>query len=420
MSSIKTIVKNTPLYQAWWNIKEIPPFSQVYNGMIHKRRDHIYSVLPRFYDAHRSEPIEENKVIFVENRYPSLSDNYRLIYKELKKQGSWKIHVHLLREHSVSPREHDENCARLLADAATAKYIFLNDISLPLSAINKRPETVIVQLWHACGAFKKFGMSTADLRFGDSAAQRQRHPGYRNLNYVTVSSEQIAWAYREAMGLEDTPDIVHPVGVSRTDVFFDQRFHEKALEKLHRLFPGSENKNVILYAPTFRGRPGNALTPDFETFHLQQLKESLGEDSCIIIRQHPYIKPENTPVIPEELKGTFALDLTKKLTVEESLCCADMCITDYSSLIFEYLLLNRPMLFYAYDLDDYNDWRGFYYPYEQMTPGPVCRTMDELTGQIKNLLDSFDPESLIEFRERFMSACDGHATERIMEMVFSR
>ena len=77
--------------------------------------------------------------------------------------------------------------------------------------------------------------------------------------------------------------------------------------------------------------------------------------------------------------------------------------------------MDRPMIFFAYDLEEYGDWRGFYYDYEELTPGPVVRTTEEIVGWIQK--GKFDMEPLRVFRERFMSACDGHATERLMELV---
>ena len=96
----------------------------------------------------------------------------------------------------------------------------------------------------------------------------------------------------------------------------------------------------------------------------------------------------------------------------------DVLIADYSSLIFEYSLFERPMLFYAYDLDDYNDWRGFYYDYHDLTPGPVCRDMDELVDELVHLDERFDVDRVRAFKQKFMGSCDGHATERIERMIF--
>ena len=116
----------------------------------------------------------------------------------------------------------------MVKDIATAKYVFLNESSNVTSCLPLRKETVLTQLWHACGAFKKFGMSTADLKFGDNRETLNKYPYHRNYTHVTVSSPEVVWAYEEAMSLEDKKDVVKPVGTSRTAVFFDKSFIEKA------------------------------------------------------------------------------------------------------------------------------------------------------------------------------------------------
>ena len=107
------------------------------------------------------------------------------------------------------------------------------------------------------------------------------------------------------------------------------------------------------------------------------------------------------------------------MTIEDLLCVSDICISDYSSLVFEYSLFERPMLFFAYDLDEYFDWRGFYYDYNELTPGPVCKTNDEMIDYISHLEERFDRQKVIDFKEKFMRSCDGHATDRILHMVFA-
>lgn len=111
------------------------------------------------------------------------------------------------------------------------------------------------------------------------------------------------------------------------------------------------------------------------------------------------------------------MDVTTDLDIDKLLCVSDICISDYSSLIFEYSLFERPMIFYAYDLEDYFDWRGFYYNYDDLTPGPVVTETEEIIDYIQNLDTRFDKEQVHVFREKFMSACDGCATDRIMELV---
>ena len=105
------------------------------------------------------------------------------------------------------------------------------------------------------------------------------------------------------------------------------------------------------------------------------------------------------------------------MNIEDLICVSDVCISDYSSLIFEYALFERPMLFFAYDLDNYFDWRGFYYPYDELAPGPIVTTNKEIVAYIQSLKGGFDPTRVRQFKEKFMGACDGHATEKILKLL---
>lgn len=415
MSKVKDILKKTPLRPLWWKINKLPPMKKYRKRRNERRRDKfLFQTIPGIYDSKKNQPLNEKKVIFVELRYDSLKDSLQLLYQELKNHYDFEIHLHLLNHEGVPYQQYVENCKRLAADMATAKYIFISDASEVVSCVAMRPETVVTQVWHACGAFKKFGMSTADLIFGFNAEQQKRHPMYGNLTYVTVSSPEIVWAYAEAMDLKGKEEIIRPVGTSRTDVFFRREARENAFQELYRQFPAAKGKKVILYAPTFRGRVAKAKTPD--CFDLEQFYRALGDQYVVITKHHPLVKV--LPEIPEHLQGSFAMDATKSMTIEDLLMVSDICISDYSSLIFEYSLFERPMLFYAYDLENYFDWRGFYYPYEELTPGPVCRTNEEMIDYIQHVEERFDRQQVIDFKNKFMSACDGHATERILKMVF--
>jgi len=87
-------------------------------------------------------------------------------------------------------------------------------------------------------------------------------------------------------------------------------------------------------------------------------------------------------------------------------------------LVFEYSLFEKPMIFFAYDLEDYYDWRGFYYDFKDFVPGPIYYDNDSMVKYIGEVDDKFDRQQVIDFRDKFMSSCDGHATKRIMKLVF--
>ena len=102
-----------------------------------------------------------------------------------------------------------------------------------------------------------------------------------------------------------------------------------------------------------------------------------------------------------------------ELPVEVTLGAADLLIADYSSLIFEYALLDRPMLFYAYDLKEYDRDRSFYYEYRSFVPGKIVITNNEIINAIK--CSDFEAEKIPAFRQKFMSACDGKSVQRIAD-----
>lgn len=372
------------------------------------------SFFPRCYRKRQKEPVNPWKVLFVEQRYQELSDNFRLLYEALKKDSRYEIHLHLLQQNDVGRGRFLKNGQKMLEDMATAGYVFLDDACKVMGRVKKRPETKVVQVWHACGAFKKFGMSTAALKFGDNREGILKYPAYANLDYVTVSSPEVIWAYREAMSLEGKETQIAATGISRTDAFFRAENRDKAFERLYQVMPFARGKKVILYAPTFRGTIGEARTPD--ELELGRMQEALGDEYVLALKHHPFVKKR--PELSEKVRESFAKDVTAEMSIEELLFVADICISDYSSLIFEYSLFEKPMAFFAPDLEDYFDWRGFYYNYEELTPGPVFRNQEELTDYLLHIEERFDRQRVADFRERFMSACDGCATERILNLVF--
>ena len=370
--------------------------------------------VPLTYNRYAKEKVNDKKVAFIEIRQPHITDDFKLVYEWFKNSGEYEICEHFLENATVSKMEYRRRVLAMLKDVATAKYIFITDASTAIAAIPVRKETKLIQLWHACGAFKKFGLSSADLLFGESRRVQNMFPGYAHQSLVTVSSPEVVWAYREAMNIPEDSDVVKPIGVSRTDVFFDQNFISSAYEKLHSVFPQAKGKKVILYAPTFRGRVAEAETPD--KLDIRAFYEAFSDEYVLVTKHHPFVK--KLPEIPQEYKD-FALDCTKLMGIDELLCVSDVCISDYSSLVFEYSLFEKPIIFFAFDLDEYFDWRGFYYSYEELAPGLIASTNEEMIDYIKNIDTRFDRQAICDFRDKFMSACDGRSTKRILDYIFN-
>lgn len=369
--------------------------------------------IPKAYKEAAKAPVDENKVVFIEVRHPQITNSLQVMFDELANNYDYKIHTHFLLTNGTIRADFQKRCIDAAKDIATAKYVFMNEASNVMSAMPLRPETKIIQLWHGCGAFKKFGFSTADLLFGASRKEQLKHPFNKNYSLVTVSSPEVVWAYNEAMNIDESTGIVQATGSSRTDIFYDEEFLKEAREHVYELVPQAKGKKIILYAPTFRGRVANAETPDM--LNIKMFYEALGDEYVLLIKHHPVVK--NPPVVPEAYKD-FAQDVGNILSIEELLSVSDICISDYSSLVFEYSLFEKPLIFFAYDLDEYFDWRGFYYDYYELAPGLIAKTNFEMIDYIQHIDERFDKKAIQDFRYKFMRSCDGHATQRIIDTIF--
>ena len=386
--------------------------SKAYHKMLKSK--YIKELIPAVYAEASAAPVED-KVVFVENgRFPSPSNER--IYEVLKQQGRYKTAAFSLHIREVSDAEYYRNALSYIRETGTAKAVFLSTANPLMSHLEIRPETRVIQLWHGVGMFKKVGFSTMSSKsFGYSAKTRETYNEYRNYTDVTVAAEEQIWTFEDAFHISRDTGIYKPVGIARTDVFFDEAYCESRLKKLHEAFPSCIGKKLILYAPTFRGSVGKARAPEMPDIHL--MAEKLSGEYMLLIRQHGLCKQR--PAIPEDLKNSFALDMNENdiLTTDDLLAISDILITDYSSLGFEFAVMEKPMVFYAYDLEEYIDGRGMYYDYNEITPGPVCKTTEEVADYIADIGNRFDIEKVRAFRKKYAGACDGHATERTIALI---
>ncbi|MDO4308247.1 MAG: CDP-glycerol glycerophosphotransferase family protein [Eubacteriales bacterium] len=372
----------------------------------------LHCLYPSAYKKYTKRPVDKTKIVFLEVRMPRLTNNFLPLYRSLEERKQYHLEVCYIREGMDSHIRVMKNSLAALKEMADARYILVNDSSHLLGCLPLRKETTVIQTWHACGAFKKFGYSFADTKDGSARKDLERFPFHKNFSYVTVSSREVVWAYAEAFHMEKESEKILPIGISRTDCFFREEDRREAYNKLYKVMPASKGKKIVLYAPTFRGKVADAFSPDRLDF--KKMHEALGNDTVFLCKHHFLVKKR--PGLPEECRE-YAMDVTECMTIEELLMVSDVCISDYSSLIFEYSLFERPMVFFAYDLEAYYDARGFYYPFAEMAPGPVLKTTEEVIEYLQNLDQRFDREQVRRFRQKFMSACDGHATERLLELI---
>lgn len=291
---------------------------------------------------------------------------------------------------------------------ATCRVVVVDDYFFPIYVIRPRRGTTIVQVWHASGAFKKFGYSVVDKTFGADARLLRQVRIHSNYDVCLVSSMAIAPHYAEAFG-QPLERFRADLGVPRTDALFgDERIAQVGAVLRHRyaIPPG---KRVILYAPTFRGDSvGQARADGLPDWRV--LRDALADDHVLLVRLHPFVR--EGLVIDRELDG-FLTDVSDHPEINDLLHVADVLVTDYSSVIFEYALLGKPMVFFAPDLAAYERERGFYLDYRTDLPGPVVETTPDLAAALRE--STPDLERVQAFARWSFDVADGAATARVVD-----
>jgi len=187
--------------------------------------------------------------------------------------------------------------------------------------------------------------------------------------------------------------------------------NEKDITDIKKKLGISPEKKVIMYAPTWRVRNQFNMKID-----IQELKKQIQDDYVLMLRIHPFA----VKGLKEDLLDEFVINVSNYPSVEELYLASDIVITDYSSVMFDYAILNRPMLFFTYDLEDYRDTlRGFNFDFVAEAPGPLLKTSDEVIQSIVNIdkVAQEHDEALQKFRKKFCEYEKGTASEQIFQRV---
>lgn len=358
-------------------------------------------------------PIKEDRVLFISDVRKDIGDgNLKYIYDYLppkyEKVTSFVPDRRIKR--SIKER------LRLIYNLSVSKYIMLDDFCQYTSYMKVRKNQELVQLWHGPGAYKKFGHSRA--KDGGDLKNVTVHPGYKRYTKAIVSSEEIRPCYAEAFSI--SVDKVGATGFPRTDMFFDKKVMKEKKSKVEKKYPWLKNKKVILFAPTYRGTRVNDADYGFEHLDLDEIYKKYKDDYVFIFKWHPalynnILNGKRKGYELEKYNG-FYQDLSDERDINELLLATDILITDYSSVIFDWAFLNKPIIYFAYDKEDYENGRGLYFPFKEYIFGTVAKDTKELVKAIKK--EDLCKDKREKFIEKFISACDGKSTEKTYKWIF--
>lgn len=358
------------------------------------------------YNIFKHFPVK-NKITFATFRTTNLTGNFKFIYDEINKRDLDVKFNFMFKKFKPTLLGKADYLIHMICAGyhmATSKFFIIDDYYFPVYVITPRKDSTIIQVWHACGAFKKFGYDVLGKGYGASEQYISDINIHSNYDAVIVSSKNIIEHYATAFNMDENK--IHSIGIPRTDVFFDKEYINLAKTKVYSKYPFLQNKKVVLYAPTFRGKGQTDVGFDM-TLDLEKISQSLDDNTIFALKMHPFVKAK----FDGHLKNI--VDLSDYEDVNDLLMVADMLITDYSSVVFEFSLMEKPIIMYAPDKVEYIAERDFYYEYETFVPGPIVTTTEDVIKYINSV--NFDLKKVKDFKYKFFDCYDGKSTERFVD-----
>ncbi|MBN2840222.1 MAG: CDP-glycerol glycerophosphotransferase family protein [Coriobacteriia bacterium] len=351
----------------------------------------------------RALPIDPRKVVFASARAESLQGNLRYIDEAIGRHRPDLRRVHLLERYGYRLADKVRYLLHLVRGTyhlATARFFILDNAYLPVHVLPHRPDTVVIQVWHAMDALKRFGLDTAGLE--RPVERRFLHKRY---DYVVVGSDAAVAPYASA--LRTDPAHVVALGTARTDFFFDEEQVTAARRRVLERHPEIRGKRVVLYAPTFRGAGHDKHSA--RLLDLGRLAGLLADGDVLMYKRHPVLGPSARTPVPGVVYADPGLDLN------ELFCVTDILVTDYTSAIFEYALLRKPLILLIPDLEEYEREPGLYLDYRTEMIGERATTTEEVAQLIeRGVFDMGDYDGFIATHGQY---ADGRASERFVEFL---
>jgi len=333
---------------------------------------------------------QDEKAVFVLSRTNTLQGNLKYIHEELKRQLP-KVKIHLIR----TENRMNFNLFKELKTINNAQYLILDDYYLPVYLIKPSKRLKVIQLWHAAGAFKKFGHSTIGTKFGPSKDYLKLIPIHSNYTHVYVSSKNTIPYYAEAFNMSQ--ENIYNLGIPRIDMFHDDVLKKCIKGKIYESYPILKNsKNIIvLMAPTYRASGAHEETNFDFIRSLKNILSEVSEEVLIILKPHPYMSEEQLNLLGNH--SNIIID--NKYFLNDWMLISDAFITDYSSAIFDFSILKRPIAHFVPDIYYYEKNRGFYEKINLISVGDILVSEDELINWIdeREKNECFDTTKMIKY-----------------------
>lgn len=369
-----------------------------------------YLLFALFFNIFRIVPIQRRKILLYNGHNKGLTGNLLAIRQEFERHEENMKFIYFGKQEQefsgkfAKIRKFFSLFVILPYHMATAGRCFFNDNFLPLGYCRTSAKSQFVQLWHGAGAFKKFGLSTEQ----DRKVRQQVIRSNERMTHLFVTSKQVIPFYSEAFG--GIPyEKIFATGIPITDIYFQEEEKKAGQARFYNRYPDLREKKLLLVTPTFRNSQEEN-DQILKQLPEKEMREALGENWVILLRMHPKYPAKGM------VESSCYRNMTDYPDVSDLYFVSDILMTDYSSTVVEYVLLDKPMVFYAYDLEKYD--RGFYRDYESTVPGPVAHSLEEMLEILSG--EHREEEARENFRKMQYDYLDDRAAERIWKVLERR
>lgn len=326
--------------------------------------------------------------------------DFILLKKELEKtMPDYDIVMlcELLSSSGASPVSIFKNTLKSMKLLSVSRCCVLDTYSLPVSVLNHKKELKVVQIWHALGGLKLSGYEALDKSGGHSSKVSKALCMHKNYDVVTASSETVKELYAGAFGCDKA--IIKILGMPRIDYILsdsdEKKERTKRLIEAHPLL--NNGKKTILYVPTFRENKDIYLAEMLD--NIDFLRYNLAVKAHVIDKTRAL--PENVIELSESLFDVFG--------------AVDYIITDYSAASIEASLTGKPLYFYTYDIDEYQNERGLFINPLTEYSSIASKSFEKIYLDIE--AGSYDYKALDSFKSRMVETYDTDNTKRIAKVI---